>query len=90
VLRNDMLNGRFGNVDSQTLESLDQLFPTACSNTLSLKQLTRMQRNAYFRFYSKPRALFHLGKKLTNRRNVKKIVRAVVRRVHNREMESLN
>lgn len=90
VMRNDMLNGRFGNVDSQTMESLDQLFPTACSNTLSLEQLTRMQRNAYFRFYTKPRALFHLGKKLTNRRNVKKIVRAVVRRVHNREMVSLN
>jgi radical SAM superfamily enzyme YgiQ (UPF0313 family) len=90
VLRNDMLNGRFGTVDSQTLESLDQLFPTACSNTLSLDQLTRMQRNAYFRFYTKPRSLLHLGKKLTNRRNVKKIVRAVVRRVHNREMVSLN
>ena len=90
VLRNDMLNGRFGNVDSQTLESLDQLFPTACSETLSLEQLTRMQRNAYFRFYTKPRSLLHLGKKLTNRRNVKKIVRAVARRVHKREMVSLN
>jgi anaerobic magnesium-protoporphyrin IX monomethyl ester cyclase len=90
VLRDDMLNGRFGNVDSQTLESLDQLFPTACSNTLTLEQLTRMQRNAYFRFYTKPRSLLHLGKKLTNRRNVKKIVRAVARRVHNREMVSLN
>ncbi len=90
VLRNDMLNGRFGNVDSQTIQSLDQLFPTACSETLTLEQLTRMQRNAYFRFYSKPRSLLHLGKKLTNRRNVRKIVRAVARRVHNREMVSLN
>lgn len=90
VLRNDMLNGRFGNVDSQTMQSLDQLFPTACSETLTLEQLTRMQRNAYFRFYTKPRSLLHLGKKLTNRRNVRKIVRAVARRVHNREMVSLN
>jgi anaerobic magnesium-protoporphyrin IX monomethyl ester cyclase len=90
VLRNDMLNGRFGNVDPQTMQSLDQLFPTACSETLTLEQLTRMQRNAYFRFYTKPRSLLHLGKKLTNRRNVKKIVRAVARRVHNREMVSLN
>jgi anaerobic magnesium-protoporphyrin IX monomethyl ester cyclase len=90
VLRNDMLNGRFGAVDSQTLQSLDQLFPTACSTTLTLEQLTRMQRNAYFRFYTKPRSLLHLGKKLTNRRNVKKIVRAVARRVHNKEMVSLN
>jgi radical SAM superfamily enzyme YgiQ (UPF0313 family) len=90
VLRNDMLNGRFGAVESQTLQSLDQLFPTACSSTLSLEQLTRMQRNAYFRFYTKPRSLLHLGKKLTNRRNVKKIVRAVARRVHSREMVSLN
>lgn len=85
-----MLNGRFGDVDSQTMQSLDQLFPTACSTSLTLEQLTRMQRNAYFRFYTKPRSLLHLGKKLTNRRNVKKIVRAVARRVHNREMVSLN
>ena len=90
VLRDDMLNGRFGDVDSQTMQSLDQLFPTACSETLTLEQLTRMQRNAYFRFYAKPRSLLHLGKKLTNRRNVRKIVRAVARRVHNREMVSLN
>jgi anaerobic magnesium-protoporphyrin IX monomethyl ester cyclase len=90
VLRDDMLNGRFGSVDSQTMQSLDQLFPTACSNSLTLQELTRMQRNAYFRFYTKPRSLLHLGKKLTNRRNVRKIVRAVARRVHNREMVSLN
>src|SRR5438093_6113645 len=63
VLRDDMLNGRFGDVDSQTMQSLDQLFPTACSETLTLEQLTRMQRNAYFRFYAKPRSLLHLGKK---------------------------
>jgi hypothetical protein len=49
-----------------------------------------MQRNAYFRFYTKPRSLIHLGKKLTNRRNVKKIARAVARRVYKREMVSLN
>jgi radical SAM superfamily enzyme YgiQ (UPF0313 family) len=90
VLRNDMLSGRFGSMDSQTLESLDQLFPTACSSTLPLEELKRLQRNAYFRFYSKPRSLLHLGKKLTNRRNVKKIVRAVARRVHSREIVSLN
>ncbi len=90
VLRDDILNGRFGKVDTQTQQSLDQLFPTACNETISLEQLSRMQRNAYFRFYTKPRSLLHLGKKLTNRRNVKKIVRAVARRVHNKEMVSLN
>jgi anaerobic magnesium-protoporphyrin IX monomethyl ester cyclase len=90
VLRNDMLDGRFGNIDSTTLESLDQLFPTACSNTLSLRQLTRMQRDAYLRFYTRPRSLLHLGRKLTNRRNVAKIVRAIIRRVHDKEMVSLN
>ncbi len=90
VLRNDMLNGRFGNMDSDTIDALDQLFPTAVSKTVSLDQLKRIQRNAYFRFYSKPRSILHLSRKLTNRRNVKKIVRAVVRRVRNAEIESLN
>jgi len=90
VLRNDMLNGRFGTVESETLQALDQLFPTASSKTLPLEELKRIQRNAYFRFYTKPKSILHLGKKLTNRRNLRKVVRAVTRRVHNSETQSLN
>jgi len=90
VLRNDMLNGRFGSMDSDTMEALDQLFPTAVSKSISLEELKRIQRKAYLRFYSRPRAILQLGRKLTNRRNVRKIVRAVVRRVRNSEVESLN
>ena len=90
VLRNDMLNGRFGSMDSETFEALDQVFPTASSKTLPLEELKRIQRNAYFRFYAKPKSILHLAKKLTNRRNVKKVVRAVTRRVHNSEIASLN
>jgi hypothetical protein len=90
VLRNDMLNGRFGSMDSETFQALDQVFPTACSKTLPLEDLRRIQRNAYFRFYTKPKAILHLAKKFTNRRNVKKVVRAVTRRVHDSEIVSLN
>lgn len=90
VLRNDMLNGRFGNMDSETVTSLDQLFPTACSRTVSLEALKRIQRNAYLRFYSKPRPLLRLSSKLTKRRNIKKVVRALTRRVRSAETVSLN
>lgn len=90
MLRTDMLNGRFGSVDSQAIQNLDQLFPNASSESLTLDELTRLQRSAYFRFYLKPRLLLHLAKKLTNTRNMKKIVRAVARRVHHREVVSLN
>jgi radical SAM superfamily enzyme YgiQ (UPF0313 family) len=85
VLRNDMLNGRFGNIDTESVNSLDQLFPTACSKTVSLDALKRIQRNAYLRFYSRPRSILRLSSKLTNRRNFKKIVRALARRVRTAE-----
>jgi radical SAM superfamily enzyme YgiQ (UPF0313 family) len=89
-LRTDMLNGRFGEMDSDGKQALDQLFPIVHNRQLSAEVLSRMQRDAYWRFYMKPRSLMNLGKKLTNGRNVKKIVRAVKRRISDREAVSVN
>ena len=90
VLRNDMVEGRFGVMDSDGLNALDQLFPTVHSESLPVDELKTIQRNAYFRFYSRPRSILNLGKKLTNRRNANKIVRAVVRRIRNSDTVSVN
>ena len=70
VLRNDMLDGRFGAIDTEGLAALDQLFPTVHNESLPLEELKNIQRNAYFRFYARPRSLLNLGRKLTNRRNI--------------------
>ena len=85
-----MLDGRFGTMDTEGLEALDQLFPTVHNESLPVNELKTIQRNAYFRFYSKPRSILNLGKKLTNRRNANKIVRAVVRRIRNSDTISVN
>jgi anaerobic magnesium-protoporphyrin IX monomethyl ester cyclase len=89
-LRTDMLNGRFGEMDSDGKHALDQLFPIIHNRQLPAEVLSRIQREAYWRFYMKPRSLVNLGKKLTNGRNVKKIVRAVRRRITDREPVSVN
>jgi anaerobic magnesium-protoporphyrin IX monomethyl ester cyclase len=89
-LRTDMLNGRFGEMDSDGKNALDQLFPIVHNRQLSAAVLSRIQRETYWRFYMKPRSLVNLGKKLTNGRNVKKIVRAVQRRITDRETVSVN
>ena len=89
-LRTDMLNGRFGEMDIEGRSALDQLFPIVHNKQLPADVLTRVQRETYWRFYTKPRSLMNLGKKLTNGRNVKKIVRAVKRRISDKETVSVN
>ena len=90
VLRNDMLDGRFGAMDTEDLEALDQLFPTVHNESLPLDELKTIQRQAYWRFYTRPRSILNLGKKLTNRRNANKIARAVIRRIRSSETVSVN
>jgi radical SAM superfamily enzyme YgiQ (UPF0313 family) len=90
VLRNDMLDGRFGAIDDDGLQALDQLFPTVHNESLPVEDLKIIQRNAYLRFYSRPRSLWNLGRKLTNLRNVTKIARAVTRRLRPAEVVSVN
>lgn len=89
-LRTDMLNGRFGEMDSEGKAALNQLFPIIHNRQLPAEVLSRIQRETYWRFYTRPRSLVNLGKKLTNGRNVKKIVRAVKRRMVDREAVSVN
>ena len=90
VLRNDMLDGRFGTMDTEGLEALDQLFPAIHNESLPLDELKAIQRQAYWRFYTRPRSIVNLGKKLTNRRNANKIARAVIRRIRKSETVSVN
>ncbi len=89
-LRTDMMSGRFGEMDSDGKAALQQLFPIVHNRQLSGAVLSRIQRETYWRFYTKPRSLMNLGKKLTNGRNVKKIVRAVKRRITDRDAVSVN
>jgi anaerobic magnesium-protoporphyrin IX monomethyl ester cyclase len=90
VMRNDMIEGRFGEMDAEGFVALDQLFPTVHNKTLPTETLTKMQRAAYWRFYTKPRSVLNLGRKFTHVRNVKKIARAVTRRMRHAETVSVN
>jgi radical SAM superfamily enzyme YgiQ (UPF0313 family) len=89
-MRSDMIAGRFGELDADGLQALDQLFPMVHNKQIPASLLLKIQREAYWRFYTKPQSLVNLGKKLTNRRNVVKIVRAVTRRVFHSDMVSVN
>jgi radical SAM superfamily enzyme YgiQ (UPF0313 family) len=90
VMRTDMQNGRFGDMNGEALAELDQLFPTVHSEELTPEALRKIQRNAYWRFYTKPRSLLSLAKRLTNRHNLHKVFRAVRRRAWDTEIVSVN
>lgn len=90
VLRTDMMNGRFGEIDSSGIQALEQLFPTVHNEAVPIEMLRKMQRSAYWRFYLKPRPMFNLGRRMTNWSNVKKVSRAIRRRVTEAKISSLN
>jgi radical SAM superfamily enzyme len=90
VLRNDMLKGRFGNETEAGVAVLNGRFPVVRSTTLTPEVLRRIQVNGYWRFYSKPRPLMTLVKRLANVRNIRKVARAVRGRVRSRKVESVN
>jgi anaerobic magnesium-protoporphyrin IX monomethyl ester cyclase len=90
VLRTDMLNGRFGEIDQSGIAALDQLFPTVHNEEVSVETLRKLQRSAYWRFYLKPRPMMNLGRRMTNWSNVKKVSRAIRRRVTESKISSLN
>lgn len=81
VMRNDIQDGRFGAMDSDVIDALDELFPVIRNATLSRSDLERLQKQTYWRFYLRPRALAALTRRMTNLRNLKKLSRAVVRRL---------
>jgi radical SAM superfamily enzyme YgiQ (UPF0313 family) len=89
-LRTDMIAGRFGDIGSEGVAALDQLFPIVHNPSLPQDLLRRLQQQTYWRFYSKPRSLVSLGRRMTNFRNTAKIARAVVRRALDRKDVSVN
>jgi anaerobic magnesium-protoporphyrin IX monomethyl ester cyclase len=89
-LRTDMVAGRFGEITTEGKSELDQLFPMVHNPALPRELLLKMQRDAYWRFYTKPRSLLNLARKLTNFRNAVKITRAITRRAFERTPVSVN
>ena len=89
-LRTDIVSGRFGEVSGEGMAALDQLFPVIHNAALSRETLLKMQRDAYWRFYTRPRAVMNLARKMTNLRNVAKIGRALSRRIHEQRVASVN
>ena len=90
VLRTDMMNGRFGEIDSSGVAALEQLFPTVHNRAVPIETLQKLQRSAYWRFYLKPRPMLNLGRRMTNWSNVKKVSRAIRRRLTESRISSLN
>ena len=89
-LRTDMIAGRFGEISAEGQAGLDTLFPVVHNQALPRELLIKMQRDAYWRFYTKPRSVVNLARKLTNYRNAVKITRAISRRVFERTPVSVN
>ena len=91
VMRTDIQQGRFGEMNQEALSGLDQLFPVVHNDSVSAAELRQIQKNAYWRFYLKPRSLVSLAKRLTNRHNLQKVIRAVKRRAWDQgEVVSVN
>lgn len=90
ALRNDMMKGRFGNEESTGIRELNDRIPIVHSETLTPDVLRQFQLNAYWRFYTKPRAIQTLVKRLARPRNMRKVLRAVIGRINNREQVSVN
>jgi radical SAM superfamily enzyme YgiQ (UPF0313 family) len=89
-LRTDMIAGRFGEIGDEGQAALNELFPVVHNQALPRELLLKMQKEAYWRFYTKPRSVVNLARKLTNYRNAVKISRAISRRVFERTPASVN
>jgi len=89
-LRADMVAGSFGEIGEAGLKALDQLFPVVHNHALPPALLLRLRKRAYWRFYLKPRSLAVLGARMTNFSNVRKLTRAVARRIREPRTASVN
>jgi radical SAM superfamily enzyme YgiQ (UPF0313 family) len=89
-LRSDMAEGRFGELGEEAAQALEQLFPVVENPALPAARLEQLRREAYWRFYTRPRALWNLARRMTNTHNVRKLARAVRRRVFEPETSSVN
>lgn len=89
-LRADMAEGRFGELGGEAAQALEQLFPVVENPALPAARLEQLRREAYWRFYTRPRALWNLARRMTNAHNARKLARAVRRRVFEPETSSVN
>jgi anaerobic magnesium-protoporphyrin IX monomethyl ester cyclase len=76
-LRSDIAAGRFGEA---RVGGLDSLFPVIENPALPEAVLIRLQREAYWRFYTRFRIVCRLAVRMANARNVAKVVRAILER----------
>ena len=77
-------------MNSEGTAALDQLFPIIQNDALPKETLQRLQRQTYWRFYSKPRIAADFALKMTNYRNAAKLARAIAARTRKRETASVN
>lgn len=89
-LHGDMEAGKFGMMTAEGTAALQELFPIVHNQALPAARLQQLQRDAYWQFYLRPKALLQLGRRMTNRRNIAKVVRAVSRRIAERRAVSVN
>ena len=89
-LRTDMLAGSFGEMSGAGRDALDSLFPVVQNSALPAALLLRLQKQAYWRFYLKPRSLRALSARMTSFSNARKLTRAVARRIWEPHTASVN
>jgi len=89
-LRSDMIAGAFGEPAADDFAGLSELFPMIHNAVLPPGMLVRLRRRAYWRFYLRPRPLAALLGRMTNTRNIRKVARAVVRRIAEGNLASVN
>jgi anaerobic magnesium-protoporphyrin IX monomethyl ester cyclase len=89
-LREDMMKSQPGQAGSAGILELGNRTPVIQSETLTPEMLRQIQLKAYWRFYTKPTALWTLMKRLSRPRNMRKIFRAIIGRLHDRDQASVN
>jgi anaerobic magnesium-protoporphyrin IX monomethyl ester cyclase len=89
-LREEVTKQQLEQCDSPRIVEIGNRIPVIQSRTLTPEMIRQIQLKAYWRFYTKPAALFALVKRLSRPRNMRKIFRAVVGRLRNKERASVN
>jgi anaerobic magnesium-protoporphyrin IX monomethyl ester cyclase len=89
-LRAELAKPHAEQTDAPRILEMDNRVPVIQSEALPPRMLRQMQLKAYWRFYTRPVALFTLAKRLSRPRNMSKIFRAVIGRLHDREQASIN
>jgi radical SAM superfamily enzyme YgiQ (UPF0313 family) len=89
-LREEMMKPQPGQTAHPGILELGNRIPVIQSEILTPKMLRQIQLNAYWRFYTRPTALYTLAKRLSHPRNMRKIFRAIIGRLHSRDQSSVN